>query len=139
MYEDSDGNFGMINALLIASMVEALVGGTTNFVSEMSQNNWDINKVNLGVVLSGAIFGAVDGALLPSNFDAKKMTGVYNTSKGYVKSLKSLKKIGMYKGKMKAVIKTIAKKSSIYAGASFGASGAQNYAEYVADDILGWI
>ena len=40
---------------------------------------------------------------------------------------------------MKAVIKIIAKKSSINAGASFGASGAQNFAEYVADDILGWI
>ena len=94
---DEEGKLCFMVCLAIGALVGAIVGFGTSLVSEAISND-KFSKVNWVIVASSTIFGA------------KKMTGIYKTSKDYLKTLVSPKKIAMYQGKIKGVYKTIAKK-----------------------------
>ena len=67
------------------------------------------------------------------------MTGIYNTSKSYIKAgTKSARKNKMYISKMKNAILSIIKDGSKYVGSKAVESGTHSVIDYF-DEILGWI
>ena len=187
---DEEGNICFLACLAIGAVVGAVVGFGTSLASEIISNGGDSNKVNWGIVASGTVFGAIDGALsvtglgpvasvaisgalagiqytveqaisgdefninsfflsvgigaiggalMPDNFDAKKMTGIYKTSKDYLKTLVSKSKRAMYNGKIKGVYKTIAKKSALYAIGSATTNASDEGSKYIFEELLGWL
>ena len=100
----------------------------------ISGDDFNINGffLSVGVVVLG-------GAIMPNNFDAKKMTGIYKTSKSYLKTLVSSQKRAMYKGKIKGVYKTISKKSAIYAVGSVVTNASDEGSKYIFGELLGWL
>ena len=185
MYVDPDGYFCILTAMLIGAVVWLIAGGAASALTQFATNH----SVDWKLVLSSALFGAIDGALsvtglgfvesailsgalsgiqyiveqaitgeefsindfflsiaaavifskiMPSNFDGHEMAGIYNTSKGYLKSLKSAKKIALYTSKIKMVRKTIIKKSILYALGSIATSAIQTGLNYTVNNFLGW-
>ena len=185
MYVDPDGYFCILTAMLIGAVVGLIAGGAASALTQFATNH----SVDWKLVLSSALFGAIDGALsvtglgfvesailsgalsgiqyiveqaitgeefsindfflsiaaavifskiMPSNFDGHEMAGIYNTSKGYLKSLKSAKKIALYTSKIKMVRKTIIKKSILYALGSIATSAIQTGLNYTVNNFLGW-
>ena len=67
-------------------------------------------------------------------YDGINNAGIYNTSKGYIATANSAKKIAMYKAKQSLVKKTILQGTGGYA--LFTAS--QNFTSWGLNQLLGW-
>ncbi|MCR5231501.1 MAG: RHS repeat-associated core domain-containing protein, partial [Acholeplasmatales bacterium] len=131
-----DGALSVTGLGPIASVaISGVLAGIQYTVEQaISGDDFSIN----GFFLSVGI-GALASAIMPNNFNAKKMTGIYKTSKDYLKTLVSKSKRAMYNGKIKGVYKTIAKKSAFYAVGSAVTSASDEVSKYIFGEFLGWL
>ena len=60
---DPMGTLAVATLIGIGALVGFLVSGITSLATELIDNKGDWSKINVGLVISDAIFGAIDGAL----------------------------------------------------------------------------
>ena len=60
MYTDPSGGFP-ICALIIGGLIGAIIGSASSIISQGIETKWDWNKIDGNLIISSAIFGAIDG------------------------------------------------------------------------------
>ena len=59
MYADPSGHFP-VAALIIGTIVGAVIGAGSSIISQGIENNWDFSKFDVVLLIADTIFGAID-------------------------------------------------------------------------------
>ena len=144
-----DAVFGAIDGALsvtgmgaLASLaINPMLAGAQVFVTDLVTGDLGANtfeqimvSMAFSMVMVGASSALSKFSPIKVGYDGINNAGIYNTSKGYIATAKSAKKIAMYKAKQSLVKKTILQGTSGYA--LFTAS--QNFTSRGLNQLLGW-
>lgn len=86
------------------------------------------------MMIVGASFAVSKFTPIKVGYDGAKNAGIFNTSKGYIATSKSAKKIAMYKAKQSLVKTTIIQGTSGYALFTVGT----NFTSWGKNQLIGW-
>lgn len=118
------------------------IGGLTSTITQAAKNHWDWSKVNWGVVVSDAVFGAISGALaatglgafgsaIAGGFDARNLGGKFTSAATKYLTAKSIKKQARYIAQKTMVKKEIIKGITGFITSTIGASGISYGLDYL--------
>ena len=133
---NAEGMWALASLAINPMLAGAQVFVTDLVTGDLGANTFEQIMVSMAfsMVMVGASSALSEFSPIKVGYDGINNAGIYNTSKGYIATAKSAKKIAMYKAKQSLVKKTILQGTGGYA--LFTAS--QNFTSWGLNQLLGW-